>query len=906
MKRITSYLLTIAMLVAVSAFFTSCQEDAPEINYTMNVSVVNDFSKVVEAINNGALKNEEAIKKLADAIDMMNSDQAGKLQAIIDVLNSMNATIDTKLAAIEAAMKAQTLSLEGKLSLLETAVKNQTIKQEEMGAKLATAIDNLKGSLAEKLDAVKAIIESTSKTNAEKLAAIEAAIRAQTLSLEGKLQALEAAIKAMPDYSDKLEAIKTVIESFNKSNAERLTAIENAMKAQTLSLTEKLVLIEAALKAQTLSLEDKLQALEAAIKALPDYSMQLQAIEVAIKALPDYSDKLSAIEVAIKALPDYSDKFDAVVAALNAMKTEIEALGTAQGNIATQIANTITAINNLIAAVNNGNTNAADALAQIIQKLEELKKAIGSGSTPPAGPSMTLTTAKAVGETIELSINADAADQADVWVDLNNNGAKDAGEEVTEFDQTLAYTLGAQTVTIYGKVTKLNCRHNQLQALDITKNTQLTWLDCCYNQLQALDVTKNTQLTWLYCGSNQFQALDVTKNTQLKDLWCFENQLQALDVTKNTQLTLLECYDNQLATLDVSKNTALTRLQCFWNKLATLDVSKNTALTMLRCNNNQLTTLNVSKNKELEWLICYNNKISGDNMTALVNSLPDRNGKEEGKFWVIAVNPDTEQNVITAAQAAVATDRNWPLRDSGDNPYTPPGDIPNPLSLVAEYNVNPAGDGFVTSLTDCTESGYFTFDDAVAQFTNITIGGKQYHLPSIEEWRSIVPQNMMHVHFTNTESHDDISETVTVQGTSITMTSDFRTGVSGVSYALRYKGTDMVSAWRYEYIENGDNTHMKVTSRSLKGQTGVTVEDIAKPAFWNANGDNDVTRHFPASGYFYSGSLGNVDTYGYFWSSSQDSSILSWNMFFYSRYAHSYYNDSRYVGLSVRLFSSGD
>ena len=95
--------------------------------------------------------------------------------------------------------------------------------------------------------------------------------------------------------------------------------------------------------------------------------------------------------------------------------------------------------------------------------------------------------------------------------------------------------------------------------------------------------------------------------------------------------------------------------------------------------------------------------------------------------------------------------------------------------------MNPAGDGFVTSLTDCTESGYFTFDDAVAQFTNITIGGKQYHLPSIEEWRSIVPQNMMHVHFTNTESHDDISETVTVQGTSITMTSDFRTGVSGVS-----------------------------------------------------------------------------------------------------------------------------
>ncbi len=37
MKRITSILLAIAMLLAAPAFLTSCQEDAPEINYTMNV-----------------------------------------------------------------------------------------------------------------------------------------------------------------------------------------------------------------------------------------------------------------------------------------------------------------------------------------------------------------------------------------------------------------------------------------------------------------------------------------------------------------------------------------------------------------------------------------------------------------------------------------------------------------------------------------------------------------------------------------------------------------------------------------------------------------------------------------------------------------------------------------------------
>ena len=308
MKRIQSILLAIAMLLAAPAFFTSCQEDAPEINYTMNVSVINDFTKVMEAINNGFLKNEEAIKKLTEAIDKMNADQQTKLQAIIDVLNSVNATFETKLAAIEAAMKAQTLSFEGKLALLETAVKNQTLKQEEMAGKLITAINNLQGSMEAKIAAIAEAINSVNTTLQSKLALIEAAIKAQTLSLEAKLGLIEAAIKAMPNYSAQLEAIKTAIEN-----------------------------------------------------------------------LPDYGDKLAAIEAAIKAMPNYSDKFDAVVAALNAMKAQIEALGTGQAGIVNAINNTTAAINSLIAAVNSGNADTAAALAQIIQKLEELKDKIGGG-----------------------------------------------------------------------------------------------------------------------------------------------------------------------------------------------------------------------------------------------------------------------------------------------------------------------------------------------------------------------------------------------------------------------------------------------------------------------------------------------------------------------------------------------
>ncbi len=240
--------------------------------------------------------------------------------------------------------------------------------------------------------------------------------------------------------------------------------------------------------------------------------------------------------------------------------------------------------------------------------------------------------------------------------------------------------------------------------------------------------------------------------------------------------------------------------------------------------------------------------------------------------------------------------------------YTlPKGKTPfNPLSLVAKYNVNTEGTGFVTDLTACKVSGYFTFNEAVLKFSDITISGKRYHLPSIEEWRSIVPKELRCVQFQDTESHNDISETVTVQGTSITMSSDFRTGVNKVSYALRYKGTNLVSAWRYEYIKDGNNTHMKITSRSLKGQTGVTVEDIAKPAFWSANAGNDVIRHFPASGYYWEGSLYKVGTNGYFCSSSQDGSNVAWSMSFLSGLAYSNSGNHSSHGFSVRLFSLGD
>ena len=55
--------------------------------------------------------------------------------------------------------------------------------------------------------------------------------------------------------------------------------------------------------------------------------------------------------------------------------------------------------------------------------------------------------------------------------------------------------------------------------------------------------------------------------TALTVLSCSGNQLNALDVSKNTALETLECHDNQLTTLDVSNNKALIELSCYNNQI---------------------------------------------------------------------------------------------------------------------------------------------------------------------------------------------------------------------------------------------------------------------------------------------------------------------------------------------------
>ncbi|NMB37858.1 MAG: hypothetical protein GX993_07475, partial [Bacteroidales bacterium] len=211
-------------------------------------------------------------------------------------------------------------------------------------------------------------------------------------------------------------------------------------------------------------------------------------------------------------------------------------------------------------------------------------------------PKMTLTTTKNFGETISLSIRAAEADKADVWIDLNNDGIKDPGEDDILFDGYKDYTLGAQTVTIYGKANTMDCLDNSLTTLDVSYNTALQFLYCSSNSLSTLDVTNNTALLGLHCSENSLTELDVSNNTELLSLYCSENSLTELDVTNNTELLVIDCSANQIEgeKMEILVNSLFNR--------------KNTTEGYFRVHssttpNNVITKAQVAKAKAKNWRV---------------------------------------------------------------------------------------------------------------------------------------------------------------------------------------------------------------------------------------------------------------------------------------------------------------
>ena len=224
MRTFKSILLAGAMLLATSAFFSSCQEEGSLIKYKTEVQVINDFNEVVNSINNGKLKNEQAIQELVTAIDNIKGDQKAKLQAIVDALNNVNNTFDAKLNVIAAAMKSLSTEMPTKIDALAKAVENMP-KYEEMLEAIKTALVNINPN--EQLKLLEGVLD---KYFSDELKYPDT----NPLSFKGKMYyciaEIEDTLRYMTYKDDKFKAIRKAIEALAGENAKLDGILDNMTK----------------------------------------------------------------------------------------------------------------------------------------------------------------------------------------------------------------------------------------------------------------------------------------------------------------------------------------------------------------------------------------------------------------------------------------------------------------------------------------------------------------------------------------------------------------------------------------------------------------------------------------------------------------------------------------------------
>lgn len=203
------------------------------------------------------------------------------------------------------------------------------------------------------------------------------------------------------------------------------------------------------------------------------------------------------------------------------------------------------------------------------------------------------------------------------------------------------------------------------------------------------------------------------------------------------------------------------------------------------------------------------------------------------------------------------------------------------LDRVAEHNIKSDGSmeashSIATSTND--KSLLMTWEEAMEIQTKVT----DHHLPTLEEWRSIVPSKTCVLfnqsdggttpsYFRGRMSTEEESERNPVAVPDGDKTELLTAPVSqwiyydNVSYALRFIGTKYESAWRYEWVKkSADRYEMHISSIRVPSEMKLTVREVVKDARRLFKESNVTARVFAACGCSY----GNIGQSGYYWSAT--------------------------------------
>ena len=170
----------------------------------------------------------------------------------------------------------------------------------------------------------------------------------------------------------------------------------------------------------------------------------------------------------------------------------------------------------------------------------------------------------------------DNIDKADTTGQKDGKLSQAERDAVTEISITNTNCTDLTGIAYFANLTELNCYHNKLTTLDVSKNAKLSVLRCYNNGMDELNLGDITHLTVLECNDNNLTELDVSKNPDLEELQCRENKLRRL-VIGNKYKTIRGLYlrGNQLTSLDFSGITRkILNLDDIWQRYA-IDVNED-------------------------------------------------------------------------------------------------------------------------------------------------------------------------------------------------------------------------------------------------------------------------------------------------------------------------------------------
>lgn len=244
----------------------------------------------------------------------------------------------------------------------------------------------------------------------------------------------------------------------------------------------------------------------------------------------------------------------------------------------------------------------------------------------------------------KMFINVDAApeDRANVWIDLNSNGDKDPGEEITNFGMGAShmnsFVFSSGTVILYGKVTTLVAPGSSIFALIDSTNPELKFLDLSGNRIIALALPVASKLEYLDVSGNQFMVKQIPFSTS------YYPSLKVLNISNSGIYEIKG---------GLRSNPELRYLGANGNEIESIDLSKNTNLETLMLSENSLTKLDVSPLKHLTYLELISNNLSRESLTKIYRDLPVITGSVPGSLF-IGNNVGAQSSDISIAQQ-----RNW-------------------------------------------------------------------------------------------------------------------------------------------------------------------------------------------------------------------------------------------------------